>query len=73
MEQRLEEAEREAGLGLGHDEESEPEESEAAEPSGLAELSERLARVESLLENVLAELRGKESRQTSFKARGEKF
>lgn len=68
---KLEEAEREAGIGQETD--TAPDDHDSTDAHGMAALSVRLGRLESLLEEVLAELRAKDSPSMSSKVRGEKF
>ena len=68
---KLAAAEREAGIGQPAS--IEPEAQAQDEPSNIISLSDRMERVETLLEELLAELRGKDNQATSSKARGEKF
>lgn len=69
---KLAAAEAEAGIGQSTAP-ALPEVQPAPESPNIISLSDRMERVETLLEELLAELRGKDSQATLSKARGEKF
>lgn len=69
---KLAAAEAEAGIGQSTAP-ALPELQPVPEPSNTVSLDDRMGRLETLFEELLAELRGKDNQATSSKARGEKF